>query len=421
MTRNRHTITVAGPRERLAGQCKRWVDGIVSAWLLPACPPDARALDNDSLRHLLDEAEAGAPFPGAVVLLCGPDSPREWRAAAQRLQHLLIPAVLLFDSPGAEARSLQGEGVIVESSAADPALIAAMLYALAERQSAVETLRRELRIAACLQGGVREEMERLHEELNLAALIQQESLPRVLPRVGGLDFGVLFRPAGYVSGDVYAVTPLDDHRVGLFVADAVGHGVPAALLTMVIMRAMRLHDDGRDIPPGEALRRLNEELVRAQRGSSRFATAVCAVIDARSRQVTLACAGHPPPLVLGPRGQRHVSTEGPLLGVFEGEDFPETTFTLGAGETLLLYSDGFETAFPDAGADRAAMRRGTSNYLAQLAGVSWPGADGDRRLSDSLGELAMTLDQQAGSLHQVDDVTALGVCAEHSEPARLAA
>jgi sigma-B regulation protein RsbU (phosphoserine phosphatase) len=53
-----------------------------------------------------------------------------------------------------------------------------------------------------------------------------------------MDFGVLYRPAGYVSGDIYNVAKARRPHTGFFIADAVGHGVPAALLTMIISRSL---------------------------------------------------------------------------------------------------------------------------------------------------------------------------------------
>src|SRR5262249_46159125 len=134
-----------------------------------------------------------------------------------------------------------------------------------------------------------------HDELNLAASVQQEMLPRRLPERANLQFGTLFRPAGYVSGDIFDVVELDDEgrHIGFFIADPVGHGVPAALMTMVIHRSLRmtrsLDKGSREIVwPGDAMTRLNDELCRGKRESPRFTTAVYGIIDTRTLRVTLA-------------------------------------------------------------------------------------------------------------------------------------
>lgn len=162
------------------------------------------------------------------------------------------------------------------------------------------------------------------------------------------------------------------------------------------------------VEPAHAMTRLNDELVRAQRGRVRFATAICGVVDMRHQQVTLTCAGHPPPLLFGPGSVKTVDVEGPLLGVFPGERYRETTIPLEPGHTLLLYSDGFETAFPDAEAPSAELKRANRRYLQQLASLRWP-RPGERTLAATLESLTESLLRNTGSLHQPDDVTALAI------------
>jgi sigma-B regulation protein RsbU (phosphoserine phosphatase) len=193
---------------------------------------------------------------------------------------------------------------------------------------------------------------------------------------------------------------------------------------MVITKSLRTTDLGehgrRIIPPGEALARLNDEMIRAQRGDARFATAIYGLIDERTRRITLACAGHPAPLIIGRGAPRAINPDGPLLGVFANEVYAETSFTLGPEESLLLYSDGFETAFPESETDARKFRRGNQNYLRRLAALPWPGPGRECSLADTFSELKAALDEQAGSLHQVDDVTALAISPRRCAPALAA-
>src|SRR5262249_7570073 len=107
-------------------------------------------------------------------------------------------------------------------------------------------------------------MHGVDEEMRLAARLQQDFLPKSLPQVGRVHFNALFRPVGYVSGDLYDVMRLDEANVGFYMADAVGHGMPAALLTMFVKNALitkQIQPGGyRLIPPGEAMARLNDVL-----------------------------------------------------------------------------------------------------------------------------------------------------------------
>jgi len=231
-----------------------------------------------------------------------------------------------------------------------------------------------------------------------------------MPSLHGVDFAVMWRPANYVSGDIYDVNRLDADHVGVFIADAVGHGVPAALMTMVICRSlvMRERSEGalRILEPSEVLGRLNTAMIRRQERTTRFATACYALINCRSRTMRLAGAGHPPPLRLSADGSSEaLETNGGLLGVFEDERYEQIDAELLVGDRLLLYSDGFEQAFPNTESENAYQRRlPTNRYRAefeQLAQLPTP--------DDVVEALGRRVNDQVGSLHQIDDLTLLCV------------
>jgi sigma-B regulation protein RsbU (phosphoserine phosphatase) len=394
---------------------------VLAAWPGPRGAPEVRRV---SLGVWFSELIEGAPaVSGAApaLVVCDPGEPRGMaRALVDRMHQLQIPGVLLRKGRE-DADHLAGAGVLVEAPDVDPVRLAAMLYALGERQPVVESLRSELRVLNAYQSGVRDEMDRVHDELHLAALIQRDLLPAELPRRAGVEFAVMFRPASYVSGDIYDVVEMDRGRIAFLLADAVGHGVPAALLTMVISRALRAPRPRFD--PADALSTLNNDMVRMQRGRSRFATAVCGVIDPSTREVTLCVAGHPAPLRIFEGEMVPIDTGGPLLGVFESEAFESETFTMREGETLLLYSDGFETAFPgeDKGDVGAQKRLQLSAYLDELRRLPWPGAGSEEPLAGAIEALGARLDSQPGSLRQLDDLTALGIRARGVGSGRVAA
>jgi serine phosphatase RsbU (regulator of sigma subunit) len=99
-----------------------------------------------------------------------------------------------------------------------------------------------------------------------------------------------------------------------------------------------------------------------------------------------------------------VKTEGPLLGVFPGAEFTQACVELDESDTLLLYTDGFEAMFPERG-DEAEPGWAGRSYLHELTRMM--GKDGE--LAGSLRELEHLLDEQSGSLHQADDITALAI------------
>jgi sigma-B regulation protein RsbU (phosphoserine phosphatase) len=239
--------------------------------------------------------------------------------------------------------------------------------------------------------------------------VQREFLPRAFPALGSVRVDAFWRPASYVSGDVYDVVRLDERHIGVFLADAVGHGVPAALLTMVICRGLPTKDVGhgtyRLIPPGEALARINSDMLAHQGRTTRFATAVYCVVDTESGACRLASAGHPPPVVLRAGGALEpVDCGGGLLGVFEGEEYPDVEFTLLPGDRLLIHSDGFEQAFPGDPTGTRQARLPSKRYLDEFAAVrAAPDA------SSLVQQVSRRVDMQFGSVHQADDITLLVV------------
>ena len=360
-------------------------------------------------------ADAGGPADGAaalVILLGDGDVPEGMSSALDAAEEARIAVLMLAGARTAERPDPRLGAA--EPLDADDATVAAVLRGLLGRQRDVDRASRELAVAARFGSGLRGEVARMQEELQLAAQVQREFLPREFPEVGDIRIGVFWRPASWVSGDVYDVVRLDERHLGVFIADAVGHGVPAALLTMVICRGLPAKDVGngtyRIVPPGEALARINAEMIAHQGSTTRFATAVYAVIDTQTGSARLACAGHPAPVVLRAGGAMDlVPAHGSLLGVFDDECFDEVTVELAPGDRLLLHSDGLEQAFPgDPSGDRQA-RLPTKRYLDEFAAVrSAPDA------AALVAQVGRRIDMQFGSVRQADDVTLLVVERTHA-------
>jgi sigma-B regulation protein RsbU (phosphoserine phosphatase) len=188
----------------------------------------------------------------------------------------------------------------------------------------------------------------LDRELQLASRLQQDFLPRELPRMGPVRFSTFFRPCTWVSGDIFDVFRLDDDHVGFYLADAIGHGVAAGLLTMYLKHAIRpkrLGSGGDElVPPGEVLAHLSDQLAAQQLPDSQFITGCYGIINARTLRLDYAVAGHPPPMLIEADGlRRELHGEGSLLGLSPGQSFTTESVTLHSGQRMLLYSDGLES------------------------------------------------------------------------------
>ena len=355
-------------------------------------------------------SSATVEFADLAVLDAGDGSHPGAPHALAVLEEAGIPIIALVDGPLAVGNVFEFAGALIEPAGVNDSIFCAKIQGMLHRQAEVRQLRHDVSVARRFQGGLKGEITRMHEELQLAAMVQREFLPLEMPSLHGVDFAVMWRPTNYVSGDIYDVNRLDADHVGVFIADAVGHGVPAALMTMVICRSLvtreRSGGSMRILEPSEVLTRLNTAMIRRQERSTRFATACYALINCRNRTMRLAGAGHPPPLRLSADGSSvPLETSGGLLGVFEDERYEQIETELVVGDRLLLYSDGFEQAFPSTKSEDAYQRRlPTTRYreeFERLAKLPTP--------NDVIEALGRRVDDQVGSLHQIDDLTLICV------------
>lgn len=338
--------------------------------------------------------------------------PATMRDLLDAVQDRHLPALL---TPATEsAGSFAGEGVAHCPPTADAATALAMLRVCWTQAAAVGALAREVQMLQIQHRGLCEQIDKIDQELRLAAQMQREFLPTRLPQLHGVEFAALFRPATYVSGDIYDIVPLDGRHVAFFMADAVGHGVPAAMMTVFIaqcLRTMALNwpATGRAAAelPGAALAELNQQMIRQQSSKVRTATACFGLIDCRpsasqARQVWFARAGHPCAIVLRPDHESAmIEPDGSLLGVFEDGQFEAQPIALEPGDRLLVHSDGFEIAFRGLPHAANGERLANPDYAREFA----PLIEGP--VDRALERLASTLDQQVGSLNQLDDLTAI--------------
>ncbi len=321
-----------------------------------------------------------------------------------------VPALLSTPRSSYDTGTCSLSGAVSAPMDAPPALVAATLRTMLAQSPLVRALRLENALLRAHQSGLCDQMGRIDEELRLAAQFQREFLPQPVQAADRVEFRVLYRPAGYVSGDIYDVIQLDETHIGFFVADAVGHGVPAALMTMFIKRSLQTREIDsaspggvRIVPPNVALARLNHDLMlhQSQSDQVRTATACYGILDCRSGELRFARAGHPFPFILRADGSREVlAPDGGLLGVFPDDSYDLITTRLHPGDRLLLYSDGFEVAFPGVGKQqRIASDQFEHEFLDLRHGT----------MDQALDRLVAKIEQQVGSLNQRDDMTVVCV------------
>jgi serine phosphatase RsbU (regulator of sigma subunit)/anti-sigma regulatory factor (Ser/Thr protein kinase) len=191
------------------------------------------------------------------------------------------------------------------------------------------------------------ERERIERELEVARLIQQNFLPRELPKLPGWQVSAHYRPAREVGGDFYDVIELEGGRVAFVVGDVTDKGVPAAMV-MAATRSVLRAASQRLGSPAAVLQRANE-LLCPDMPPKMFVTCLFAVLDPRTAILRYANAGHNLPCVRTATGSVELRATGMPLGLLPGMAYDENEAALAPGDCLLLYSDGLVEAHDPGG------------------------------------------------------------------------
>ena len=335
-----------------------------------------------------------AVAPDAVV-----DNAEALEVLLRRLVAGRVPTMVCGEAPQLQAAG----GPLVEWVRPDTGLdeLAGKVGTLARYVPLLKGLERELQHLHRLGEQLNRHFGEIDQEMRLAGRLQHDFLPRELPQVPPYRFDVFYRPASWVSGDMYDAFRIDEHHVGVFVADAMGHGVAAGLLTMFLRQALvakRVADNSYTIVrPAEALENLHQCLLRQHLPNSQFVTAAYGILDTRTAELTVARAGHPYPLHVRHDGTiAEVRSGGSLLGLADvPTEFEETRLQLAPNEKLVLYTDGVEDVLVVPSGHGA----GGPTFTTQL--VQWAALPAESLLR-AVGE---HLDRREGSLHPADDIT----------------
>jgi len=285
---------------------------------------------------------------------------------------------------------------------------------LAELKGRLATIQRYHALLKRMQHEIRN-MERLGKRLNqhfyevdqemrLAARLQRDFLPNLTKPIANVRFAAVYRSASWVSGDIYDVFRIDENHLGFYLADAVGHGMAASLLTMFIKRAMvakRIRNDEYEIrTPSEVLAGLNDALAEQSLPNCQFVTAWYGLLNTETLTLDYARGGHPYPVLIDKSNRTtELRSPGGLLGLSRGEEFPTRQTQLNPGEKLLLFSDGVEMVFQDD--DRETLD--TSAYRQAFEEAA------HLPIEEMLFRIESSLDGETGSITPRDDITVVGL------------
>lgn len=250
----------------------------------------------------------------------------------------------------------------------------------------------------------------IERDLRAAAQLQKSLIPPRQSHCGGVEIGVLYRPAGHVGGDLVGFFQVSDHRICAYSIDVSGHGVSSALLTVRLANffspdhldeniAVQDIGCGQCAPrdPAEISAGLNERL-QDEADTDQYFTMLFADINTATGAVRFCQAGHPSPAILRHSGGiEFAGTGGAPIGLVPGMDYTTEAVHLSPGDKMLLFSDGITECMDPGGAMLEAAG------LARLLGRVSSGT-GDAEI---LNRLMDRVTEFAGGAAFEDDVSAL--------------
>jgi phosphoserine phosphatase RsbU/P len=183
------------------------------------------------------------------------------------------------------------------------------------------------------------EKERMERELQLAAQIQKDFLPKSVPKGGPFDIVGRNVPCRQVGGDYYDFIPVAPGRIGITVADVSGKGVSASLLMASLRAALQS-----EVHPRYRMRDMAAKLndfVQRSSAINAFITFFFGELDTANGVFGFVNAGHNPPFILDRGGRaRFLDSTGLCLGMLPESDYEERADGLATGEMLVLFTDG---------------------------------------------------------------------------------
>ncbi|MGJ7497309.1 SpoIIE family protein phosphatase [Variovorax sp. RT4R15] len=306
------------------------------------CAPVLEAADGIAAQEVLRE------HPDVALVLTDIMMPRmdglellRWgRQAVPDAMWIVLSGLETFDSAVAAIRL--GAFDFLPKSPRTEEMGVAVRNALERRQLLAERerLHRELQRKV---HELQETSEVLRRDLERAEVIQRALLPRSPPPMEGYCIQAVYRPGQHVGGDLYDVIRLGEQHLAFYLADATGHGVTSAMLSVLFKQRLVLVDPatGLALSPAEVLAAVNRSICETRAAPGLFLTAVFGLLDTSDASLTLASAGHPPVLhARDGRETRLIRRTGPALGLAPDAHFGQERLQLLAGDRILFYTDG---------------------------------------------------------------------------------
>ncbi len=180
----------------------------------------------------------------------------------------------------------------------------------------------------------------MQNKLQMGAELQKSLLPKIFPENLELKFNSKYLPTSQLGGDFFDVVVVDEHHLGIIIADVSGHGVSAAMIA-AMFKALFTNYKQRSLNPAETLNNLNTEFSHIL-STGDFISAFYMIINTEDYSFEYANAGHPFPLLFQKKSSTVVTLDAPgfFIGVFKKSDYVSKKSILLPGDKILFFTDG---------------------------------------------------------------------------------
>ncbi|MEN8131686.1 MAG: SpoIIE family protein phosphatase [Pseudomonadota bacterium] len=234
----------------------------------------------------------------------------------------------------------------------DMGVLESTIHRVLERMELLRENREYREHLEVLNRDLSQSLQQLREDAEAGRKIQHQFLPETQQRFGNYVFSQRLFPSMYLSGDFVDFFPIDDSRVGFYIADVSGHGAASAFVTVMLSTLINQYreahwQEGDDTicHPARVLQRLNRDMRRQK--LEKFATIFYGVIDrSEDRMVFSAGAQFPYPIMRNGGKAHFLKYKGRPVGMFDDSRFEEHTLKLPDEFAFYLVSDGLLELIP---------------------------------------------------------------------------
>lgn len=248
-------------------------------------------------------------------------------------------------------------------------------------------------------------LQQINRELEIAQNVQRKILTPPERQIQGIRFDYVYKPLEKVGGDFLDISEIKPGQVRVLLADAVGHGVQASLMTMALKTE---YEELKKLEcPTFVLRELNGRFLRKFDTLESIFPCFVADIYLEKKEILYASAGHPDQVLISPEGKYELLHKtGPILGLFDDLEIQFSTYPFPVGSRLLLFSDGLIEN------RRKENRWSTVDTIASKASSL-----NDASLQNLLEELVVMEEKSRGEEQRFDDITIIAIESKSIPPA----